>query len=180
MPGTAAEILSDKVRKQICPNKISADIWKKIIKKAHNCGIKTTSTMMYGHVETWRDRINHMFDIKEIQDQTNGFTEFIPLPYIDNKGNKKTSLLEDFEVIALARLILGESLKNIQSSWVKLGQTKAIEALYFGANDLGGTLIEENITNRDIKNSLTEKEMEEMIKKAGKIPQQRTTLYREV
>lgn len=179
IPGTAAEILSDDIRSQICPKKLSSKQWIDLIKKAHEIGLKSTATIMYGHIESWENRINHFLELKKIQKETDGFTEIIPLPYIDNKGQKNTKLHEDLKVISLARIILGDHIKNVQASWVKLGIKGALEALYYGANDLGGTLIEENITKKD-KEKIDPEEMRELIKKAGRIPKQRTTLYKEV
>lgn len=180
IPGTAAEILVDEVREKICPNKISCLQWRQIIKKAHKLGIKTTSTMMYGHVEDWSDRIDHLFKIRDIHEETEGFTEFIPLPFIDSEGKKTTDFKTDLKVISLSRLILGDSIKNIQASWVKLGLEKAIETLYFGANDLGGTLIEENITNIGCREKPSPTELKKKIKEANRDPIERTTLYKEV
>lgn len=180
MPGTAAEILVDDVREKICPNKLSSGEWIRVLEKAHNLGIKSTGTMMYGHVEGWEDRINHLLKIRKLQKKTNGFTEIIPLPLINQDGKKKTNLLTDFKVISLARIILGDLIKNVQASWVKLGVSGALEALYFGANDLGGTLIEENITEKNERKKIVSEEMRYLIKKAEKIPKERTTLYEEV
>ncbi|MEM1593710.1 MAG: 5-amino-6-(D-ribitylamino)uracil--L-tyrosine 4-hydroxyphenyl transferase CofH [Archaeoglobaceae archaeon] len=186
MPGTAAEILVDSVRAEICPMKLKTDEWVRVIKEAHRIGIPTTATMMYGHVETWMDRIKHILMIKRIQQETQGFTEFIPLSFMwrNNELGKKAkgaSGFEDLLVIAIARILLYPEIKNIQASWVKLGLKLAQAALNFGANDLGGTLIEENISKSAGATSgefLSPEELREIIRRAGRIPRQRDTLYR--
>ncbi|MET1124813.1 MAG: 5-amino-6-(D-ribitylamino)uracil--L-tyrosine 4-hydroxyphenyl transferase CofH [Archaeoglobaceae archaeon] len=185
MPGTAAEILVDDVRREICPKKLSTSEWVKIIKTAHGLGIPTTATMMYGHVESWKDRIEHIMLIKRIQQETGGFTEFIPLPFMwkNNelgKISKGSSGFEDLLVIAIARILLYPEIKNIQASWVKLGVKLAQAALHAGANDLGGTLMEENISKAAGATGgemLTPEELREIIRVAGRIPKQRDTLY---
>lgn len=186
MPGTAAEILVDSVRAEICPMKLKTDEWVRIIKEAHKLGIPTTATMMYGHVETWSDRIRHILLIKRIQQETHGFTEFIPLSFMWKNNElgqraKGASGFEDLLVIAIARILLYPEIKNIQASWVKLGLKLAQAALNFGANDLGGTLIEENISKSAGATSgefLSPDELRELIKRAGRIPRQRDTLYK--
>ncbi len=185
MPGTAAEILDDKIRAYICPKKLKTSEWVYIIKKAHELGIPTTATMMYGHMDTWEHRIKHILLIKEIQRETGGFTEFIPLPFMwrNNELGKRykgSSGFEDLLVIAISRILLYPEIKNIQASWVKLGIKLAQAALYTGANDLGGTLMEENISKAAGATSgerLTPGELREIIKVAGRIPKQRDTLY---
>ncbi|MFN3383985.1 MAG: 5-amino-6-(D-ribitylamino)uracil--L-tyrosine 4-hydroxyphenyl transferase CofH [Archaeoglobaceae archaeon] len=188
MPGTAAEILVDNVRAEICPMKLKTEEWVKIIKEAHELGIPTTATMMYGHVETWADRIKHILLIKRIQQETKGFTEFIPLSFMWKNNElgakaKGASGFEDLLVIAIARILLYPEIKNIQASWVKLGIKLAQAALNFGANDLGGTLIEENISKSAGATSgefLSPEELREIIRRAGRIPRQRDTLYRAI
>ncbi|MEM3139809.1 MAG: 5-amino-6-(D-ribitylamino)uracil--L-tyrosine 4-hydroxyphenyl transferase CofH, partial [Archaeoglobaceae archaeon] len=123
MPGTAAEILDDCVRQQICPMKLKTQEWVKIIKEAHNTGIPTTATMMYGHVESWEERIKHIMLLKRIQQETNGFTEFIPLSFMWKNNElgakaKGVSGFDDLLVIAIARILLYPEIKNIQASWV--------------------------------------------------------------
>ncbi|MEM2933537.1 MAG: 5-amino-6-(D-ribitylamino)uracil--L-tyrosine 4-hydroxyphenyl transferase CofH [Halobacteria archaeon] len=185
MPGTAAEILNDRIRREICPRKLKTQEWIAIVKKAHELGIPTTATMMYGHVESIEDRIAHMFLIRKLQQETRGFTEFIPLTFMskNNPLGKKSpgaSGLEDLRVIALARLIFACDLKNIQASWVKLGVKLAQVALHCGANDLGGTLMEENISKSAGAKTgeyLSPQEFVQLIKAAGRVPRQRNTLY---
>ena len=185
MPGTAAEILVDDVRKKICPQKLKTEEWIEIIKTAHDLGIPTTATIMYGHIETWEDRIKHLEIIRSIQEETGGFTEFIPLPFMDknNKLGEITSSpngFEDLLVIAISRIYLHPLIENIQASWVKMGKKLAQAALFTGANDLGGTLMEENISKAAGATSgefLPVEEMRQLIIAANRIPAQRDTLY---
>jgi len=186
IPGTAAEILLDSVRKEICPEKISADDWVKIIKEAHTQGIKTTATMLYGHVESNEERVRHLSILRDIQDETNGFTEFIPLSFIhfnapmhiSGNGREGATGIDDLKLFAISRLFL-DNFKNIQASWVKLGRKLSQVMLSFGANDLGGTLVEENISRSagiDC-DMISEKELKRIITSAGKTPLARDTLY---
>ncbi len=185
MPGTAAEILNDRVRNQICPKKLTTSEWVKVIKTAHSIGIPTTATMMYGHIETWEDRIEHILLIKRIQQETGGFTEFIPLPFMWRNNElgritKGSSGFEDLLVIAVSRILLYPEIRNIQVSWVKMGVKLAQAALCVGANDFGGTLLEENISKAAGATSgerLTPEEIEALIRAVGRIPKKRDTLY---
>jgi FO synthase subunit 2 len=186
IPGTAAEILVESVREEICPEKISAKEWVGIVKEAHGHGISTTATMLYGHVESKEEQIKHLKILRDIQDRTSGFTEFIPLSFIhfntplfiSGNGREGPTGMDDIKLFAVSRLFL-DNFRNIQASWVKLGRKLSQVMLSFGANDLGGTLIEENISrsagiNLEI---VTEKELERIIKSAGKVPLRRDTLY---
>lgn len=151
MPGTAAEILVDRVREEICPDKLTAHEWMDIVKTAHYSGIPTTATIMYGHIETLQERLEHILIIRDIQKKTGGFTEFVPLPFMPSNnslgaGNHISRGFEDLKFHALARVLLYPYIKNIQASWVKLGRELAQSALACGANDLGGTLMEEKIS----------------------------------
>lgn len=185
MPGTAAEILDDGVRQKICPHKISTAQWVEVITTAHHMGIPTTATMLYGHIETREDRINHLLLIRDLQRKTHGFTEFIPLPFMA-KNNHLGKIahgpteIESLEVHALSRILLHRHIKNIQASWVKLGRGLARETLFCGANDLGGTLMEEHITKSagGVEGEhMSPGEFEKLITSAGRIPRRRTTLY---
>lgn len=187
VPGTAAEILVPEVRMQICPNKISAQNWIKAIKAAHRVGLKSTATILYGHLETVEQRIEHLKVIRDIQDETNGFTEFIPLSFIPHNtvlgqsGQVKgeTTGREDLLMIAVARLFL-DNIPNIQASWVKYGPKLAQVMLSAGANDLGGTLFNENISQaagKDTEQYLAPDRLTTLISDMGYSPQQRTTLY---
>lgn len=151
--GTAAEILADQVREIICPDKISTDEWIRIIREAHETGIQTTATIMYGHCETADDLTSHLSIIRNIQDETRGFTEFVPLSFVHQKtpiftrGTARPGATgrEDILMTAISRLFL-DNMRNIQVSWVKYGVKMAQLALIAGANDLGGTLYEESIS----------------------------------
>jgi FO synthase subunit 2 len=192
MPGTAAEILSDRVREIICPLKLKTGEWVEVVRQAHAAGIPTTATMMYGHIETPEERIDHMLIIREIQKETGGFTEFVPLPFLPynnplgeklmKEGRYATTGVEDLKNYALSRILLHGHIDNIQASWVKLGKKLAQFSLYCGANDLGGTLMEENISKSAGASNgerISVEELEWMIRGAGRIPKERTTLYSE-
>lgn len=194
MPGTAAEILVDSVRKRICPDKLTARQWVDVVTQAHRAGIPTTATIMYGHVEGWEERIEHIFLQRAIQRETRGFTEFVPLTFMSRnnplgeivrreRGSMGASGLDDLRMYALARLVFGPDLVNVQASWVKLGPKLAQVALHCGANDLGGTLMEERISKTAGATSgecLSPWELEAIIRDAGRVPRQRNTLYGDV
>ena len=189
IPGTAAEILVDKVRNIICPNKIKTAKWVEIISTAHKLSIPTTSTMMYGHIEDLKDRIAHLEIIRNLQKETNGFTEFVPLPFV--RDNPVLSTLEDYplkpsygmsdlKLFCVARIFLNNYIDNIQTSWVKLGPKLAQVSLNYGVNDFSGTLMEENISRSagaEFGEYLPPEEMIAIIKAAGKRPAQRNTTY---
>lgn len=193
LTGTSAEILSDRVRRIICPEKISTQQWIDTVTAAHKTGISTNATIMYGHVETVEERLDHVFIIREIQKETGGFTELIPmsfLPYNNPIGEKMLASkkfastgLEDLQLIAISRIILHTHINNIQATWVKLGKKLAQVALHCGANDIGGTLMEDQISTASGGSHgeyISPAEFEWMIKGAGRIPMQRDTLYRTV
>ena len=154
MPGTAAEILNDEVRKIICPGKLTTAEWIEVIETAHQTGLPTTCTMMYGHVESPEHRVEHLEILRKIQKKTGGFTEFVPLTFMhpnapiyqEGIARPGTTGTEDLKLYAVARLMFGDLLKNIQVSWVKLGFKFAQVCLTAGCNDMGGTLGEENIS----------------------------------
>jgi 7,8-didemethyl-8-hydroxy-5-deazariboflavin synthase CofH subunit len=188
MPGTAAEILVDDIRQKICPDKLTTREWVEVITCAHKLGIRTSATMMFGHIETWEDRIKHLEIILRIQQETGGFTEFVLLPFLKKntklsaRYNIKALPLEDIlKVTAYARLFLGKELPNIQSSWPKIGLEGVIKSLSWGANDFGGTLMDENISRcagSDHGQFLSQEVIEEAIHRAGRIPAERDTLYK--
>ncbi len=189
IPGTAAEILNDNIRKIICPNKINTSRWTEIIKAAHKLDIPTTSTMMYGHIETLRDRVEHLDILRDIQKETYGITEFIPLAFIkqkpllgklENYPLNPTYGMDDLKLLSVARLFLNNYIDNIQCSWVKLGPKFAQVSLNYGVNDFSGTLMEENISKSAgaiYGEYLEPDEIINIIKAAGKRPAQRDTLY---
>ncbi|MDG6256530.1 MAG: 5-amino-6-(D-ribitylamino)uracil--L-tyrosine 4-hydroxyphenyl transferase CofH [Methanomicrobiaceae archaeon] len=185
--GTAAEILVDEVRQVICPGKIDTATWERIIREAHDLGIPTTATIMYGHVESTADRIRHLSLIRDIQDDTGGFTEFVPLSFIHRRTPLYRSGLarpgatgrEDLLMHAVARLFL-DNIDHIQISWVKVGLKMAQLALLAGADDLGGTLYEESISKGAGASDTDYLDPEEMRRIAGDIGRKlvpRTTLY---
>lgn len=188
IPGTAAEILDDDLRRNICPEKIDVKTWIDVIKAAHNLGIPTTSTMMYGHKDGPLQWSNHIRIIRDIQKETNGFTEFIPLSFVHpntelyRSGGARPGPTgtEDIKVHAISRLMLNEYIKNIQVSWVKLGLKMSELCLLAGANDLGGTLMEENISKTagaTTGQKMERSDMEKLIRKIGRVPKQRDTTY---
>ncbi len=185
MPGTAAEILDDEIRKKICPSKVSAAQWIDTITTAHQMEIPTTATIMYGHIETLEHWVNHLLLIRDIQKKTKGFTEFIPLSFMpENNGLGKITRgptsMDSLKMHALSKVLLYPYITNIQASWVKLGRKLARETLFCGVNDLGGTLMEEHITRSAGGTEgeyMSPEEFEEIITSAGRIPRRRTTLY---
>ena len=190
MPGTAAEILVDKIRRIICPNKITTTQWIDVIKTAHELSIPTTSTIMYGHIEDLKDRIEHLEVLRNIQKETTGFTEFVPLPFVSEKPElsnlegyplKPSYGMTDLKLFSVARIFLNNYIDNIQCSWVKLGPNFAQVSLNYGVNDFSGTLMEENISKSagaEFGEYLAPEEMISLIKAAGKRPVQRDTLYK--
>jgi FO synthase subunit 2 len=187
MCGTAAEILVDRVRSVICPGKIDTATWERIIREVHGLGIPTTATIMYGHCETVADRVRHLAILRSIQDDTGGFTEFVPLSFIHmetplyRKGIAAPGATgrEDLLMMAVSRLFL-DNIPHIQSSWVKLGKKLAQLGLIAGADDLGGTMFEESISRgagaKDTE-YLDPAEMDRMAGDLGRPLRQRTTLY---
>ncbi|MDA8234041.1 MAG: aminofutalosine synthase MqnE [Clostridia bacterium] len=185
MPGGGAEIFSSRVRNLICEKKISGDRWLEIMEAAHSLGMRTNATMLYGHVETTEERIDHLIKLRELQDRTGGFLTFIPLAFhprntqLEELNLSRTTGYEDLKVLAVARLML-DNFDHIKAYWVMIGPKLAQVSLAFGANDLDGTVIEERITHAaggDTGQSLTKSEMVKMIKGAGRVPIERDTLY---
>lgn len=183
LPGTAAEILVDRVRERICPDKLKAREWREIITTAHNLGIPTSSTMLFGHVESLDDRLKHLAILKDIQSETGGFTETVLLPFIPEnnilgKGVFGIDLLDKLKMHALARVALYPYITNIQASWTKLGRNAAAAAIDWGANDLGGTLMDEAIARNACEEPrISARELIELIESRGRRAVQRTTLY---
>jgi FO synthase len=188
LPGTAAEILDDEVRAIICPDKIGTETWLRIIGEAHEVGLRTTATIMFGHVDTYRHWARHLLRIRTLQKRTGGITEFVPLPfvhmesplYLKGKARRGPTLRETILMHAVARLALHPLIHNIQTSWVKLGAEVVGLALDAGVNDLGGTLMDESISRAagaSHGQEFTPDVMQRIIRDAGRIPFQRTTLY---
>ena len=186
MPGGGAEILDEKIRNQICPEKITAKRWLEIMEVAHNTGIKTNATMLYGHIEKDDDILEHLIKIKKLQDKTNGFIAFVPLSFHTENtflSHKMPSTgVEDLRVIALSRIVL-ENVPHIKSYWVMLGEKTAQVALNFGADDLDGTIVKEKISHfagAKSKEGLTLDELICLIKSANFNPVERDAFYNEV
>ena len=180
IPGGGAEILVDRVREEVSPNKCSATEWLDVMETAHKLGLKTTATMMFGHVETMEDRILHLIRLRDLQDKTRGFTAFIPWGFQpDNtriKARKITSV-EYLRLLAISRIVL-DNFDNIQVSWVTMGPEIAQLALFFGGNDFGSTMIEENVVAATgVRFRLSIEEIEKYISEAGFEPRQRRMDY---
>lgn len=188
LPGTAAEILDDDVRTLISRNKLSTARWREIITTAHQCGIRSTSTLMYGHIETTGHWVNQLLLLREIQAQTGGFTEFVPLGFVhqntllfqEGMARPGPTMAEHLKIHALARVMLAGSIRNVQVSWVKLSRETAQLCLRAGANDYGGTLMDENISRLAGATSgeyLSPEQFHERIRELGRVPAERNTTY---
>jgi FO synthase len=190
MPGTAAEILEPSIRKQLTKDKLKTQDWIDIITAAHEVGIRTTSTIMYGHVDGPEDWAFHLETLRNIQKKTGGFTEFVPLGFIHyetqlylenpDKVRQGPTRQEHFKMHAIARLMLQGYIDNIQASWVKMGPETASEMLLAGANDLGGTLMNESISRAaggQHGQEVMPEDMVNNIHRAGLFAKQRSTLY---
>jgi len=190
LPGTAAEILDDEVRAVICPDKISTARWLDVMRAAHRAGIRSTATIMFGHVDRYEHWARHLLRIRALQEETGGFTELVPLPfvpmeapiYLKGRARRGPTFREAVLMHAVARLVLHGAIANIQTSWVKMGPRGAALCLAAGANDLGGTLMDESITRAAGAahgQEMTPAAMEAQIRQAGRVPRCRNTLYGE-
>jgi 7,8-didemethyl-8-hydroxy-5-deazariboflavin synthase CofH subunit len=193
LPGTSAEVLDYELRDRIAPGRITTREWIEVVRTAHELGIRTTSTLMFGHVESSEQRIRHMALLRSIQRETSGFTEFVPLSFVHEEAPMfRDALLPDasagpdlatvLRLYAIARLMLGKSFRNIQVSWVKSGFSLAQTLLACGANDAGGTLMNESIsTSAGAAHGqlATPARLRSLIRGAGRVPYERDTLYRE-
>jgi FO synthase len=188
LPGTAAEILDDDVRFLLSRNKLSTEQWKQVIRTAHGCGIRSTSTLMYGHVETTAHWVNQLLLFREIQRETGGFTEFVPLGFVHQNtllfhqgiSRPGPTLAEHLKIHALSRVMLAGAINNIQVSWVKLNRQLSQLCLHAGANDYGGTLMEENISREAGATAgqyTSPEQFQSLILEAGRIPAERNTTY---
>jgi 7,8-didemethyl-8-hydroxy-5-deazariboflavin synthase CofH subunit len=188
LPGTAAEILDDEVRNILSRNKLSTAQWIDVIRTAHRSGIRTTSTMMYGHTETPEHWVRQMLLLREIQEETGGFTEFVPLGFVHQNtllfhqglARSGPTFAEHLKVHALSRLLLAGSIDNIQVSWVKLNQRLSQFCLHAGANDYGGTLMEENISREAGATAgqyTSPEDFQSLIFEIGRVPAERNTTY---
>jgi 7,8-didemethyl-8-hydroxy-5-deazariboflavin synthase CofH subunit len=191
LPGTSAEILVQEVRNRIAPGRITRDQWIEVITSAHELGIPTTSTIMYGHVERPEQWIEHLSMLRDIQHQTHGFSEFVPLSFIHQEApmtfqhlvpeaRRGANASEVVAMHALARIMLGASFRNVQTSWVKEGPRFSAYLLNAGCNDMGGTLINESISTSAGANFgqlQSPRRLRALIREAGRIPAERSTLY---
>jgi FO synthase len=189
IPGTAAEILDDSVRDVLSPKKLMTARWVEIVSAAHAAGLRSSATIMYGHIERPEHVAGHMDLLRSLQKETGGFTEFVPLGFIHEKnvlGNvgfsrPGPSAADDLRLIAVARLFLRPGIRNVQMSWVKMGPKLAQLSLTAGANDFGGTLMEESISREsgaDHGENLPAEEMRRLIREMGRVPVERSTTYR--
>ncbi len=186
LPGGGAEVLARRVRDQVCAKKISGEKWLEVHKLAHRCGLRTNATMLYGHIETAEERIDHLIRLREAQAETGGFRAFIPLAF--HPQNTKLSDLapttgvDDLKMLAVARLML-DNFDHIKAYWVMIGLKLAQVSLHFGVDDVDGTIIEETITKAagsEAGQSVPRSELVRIIKDAGRVPVERDTLYRAV
>jgi FO synthase len=188
LPGTAAEVLDDEVRAVICPDKIKTGQWLEVMEAAHGAGLRSTVTIMYGHVDRYEHWARHLLRIRALQAKTGGFTEFVPLPfvpmetpiYLKGRARRGPTYREAVLMHAVARLVLHPVITNIQTSWVKMGSGGAAACLAAGANDMGGTLMNESITRAAGAvhgQEMPPESMEALIRSLGRMPRQRTTLY---
>lgn len=188
LPGTAAEILVDEVRQSICPQKISSQRWLDIVKLAHQLGLPTSATILFGHIETPDQIATHFQKIRALQEQTGGFTEFVLLPFIPyhtrlGKNQAMISLEKIKQLVILARLFFDQTIPHIQMSWPKVGLEFALQMLACGSNDVGGTLHEENISRlagSKVGGFCSKADLAQGILKAGFLPWERDTLYQKV
>ncbi|MBZ5721113.1 MAG: 5-amino-6-(D-ribitylamino)uracil--L-tyrosine 4-hydroxyphenyl transferase CofH [Acidobacteriia bacterium] len=188
LPGTAAEILDDDVRQVLSRNKLSTEQWKQVIRTAHQCGIRSTSTLMYGHVESTAHWVNQLSLFRQIQQETGGFTEFVPLGFVHQNtllfhqgiARPGPTLAEHLKIHALSRVLLVGAINNIQVSWVKLNRKLSQLCLHAGGNDYGGTLMEENISREAGATAgqyTTPEQFQALILETGRIPAERNTTY---
>ncbi len=183
LPGGGAEILKDDIRAVVCPKKASSREWLEVHRTAHQLGLRTNATMLYGHIESIEDRVDHLLLLRELQDETGGFQAFIPLPFHPENTRlshlERTTAVEDLKVIAISRLML-DNIDHIKAFWIMLGLPLAQISLEFGADDLDGTVVEERITHAagaKTELGIAKSELIRLIKGAGYNPVERDTLY---
>ncbi len=188
LPGGGGEIFDEETRKKLCPDKISGEQWLKVMETAHSLGIKSNATMLYGHIESPSDIVDHILRIRKLQKKTKGFQAFIPLSFHpDNTELQKNNMVrfgptgfDDLKIIALSRLLLNCYVNNIKTYWVMVGEKLAQIALHYGANDIDGTVMEECITHAagaTTAEYMPKKRIVHLIKNAGRIPVERTANY---
>lgn len=186
LPGGGAEIFSPGVRNTLCAEKITGRRWLEVMEAAHRAGLKSNATMLYGHIETYEDRVDHLLKLRELQDRTGGFQAFIPLSFhsqnTEIKKSAYTTGFDDLKTLAISRLML-DNFDHIKAYWIMLGEKIAQVSLSFGVDDLDGTVVEEKITRAaggTTDGSMTIDEIIHLIKQAGKVPVERDTLYNEI
>ncbi len=188
LPGGGAEVFADRVRRLIAPGKEHPDLWFHTHRTAHGLGIPTHCTMLYGHVETYEERVDHLLRLRDLQDETGGFLAFIPLAFhpentvFERRGWKHTSGSDDLKMIAVSRLLL-DNVAHVKAYWIMMGMPLAAIALHFGADDVQGTVVREEIFHAAGARTETEQKVEELVRyvrEAGRIPVQRDTLYNEL
>lgn len=185
MPGGGAEIFDNKIRNKVCPEKLSGEGWLEVMETAHNLGIKTNATMLYGHIENYEQRADHLIKLRLLQDKTKGFQAFVPLAYHPKNtdiGGEYSSAIDDLKTIAVSRLVL-DNFQHIKAYWIMLGEKLSQLALLFGADDIDGTITEEKITHSAgalSSKSISADELKNLITKAGKIPVERDGFYKAV
>ena len=182
IPGGGAEIFNESLRKELCPNKLSSERYLKIHETAHKFGLKSNASILYGHVETYADRVNHLLKLRELQDKTGGFQAFMAFAYHPENtrlGGKFTTGFDDIKMLSVARLIL-DNFQHIRAFWIMLGEKLAQVSLHFGVNDLDGTVVEESITRSagaKTDSFMPKERLIKLIREAGKIPVERDTVY---
>ncbi len=186
MPGGGAEIFGKDVRDQICPEKISGERWLEVTEKVHRAGLRTNATMLFGHLETYKDRIDHLGRLRRLQGRTGGFQTFIPLAFQPDNTRvpeaKGVGGVDALKTLAISRIYL-DNFRHVKAYWVMLGLKIAQVALAFGVNDLDGTVVEEKIghdAGADSPQALAKEQIVELIRKAGRVPVERDTLYKEL
>lgn len=189
IPGGGAEVFSPRVRGELCPEKLPAEGWLSVTQEAHQLGIRSNATMLYGHIETPEERVEHLLRLRDLQDKTHGFLSFIPLAYHSEdtdlgsmNGRRNTSGIEDLRMIAVSRLML-DNFGHVKTFWIMVGPKLAQVALHFGADDIDGTVVEEKITHSAgavTPEGLTVDDLLRMIHETGTMPVERDTLYNEV
>jgi aminodeoxyfutalosine synthase len=188
LPGGGAEVFADRVRRLVAPGKEHPDFWFHVHDTAHRLGIPTHCTLLYGHVETYEERVDHLLRLREQQDRTGGFLAFIPLAFhpentvFEQRGWRHTTGADDLKMMAVSRLLL-DNIANLKAYWIMMGMPLAAVALHFGANDVQGTVVREEIFHAAGARTETEQKIDELvrfIREAGRIPVQRDTLYREL
>ena len=183
LPGGGAEILNHRVREAVCSKKATAEEWLRVMRTAHNLGLKSNATMLYGHIETLEERIDHLLSLRKLQDETGGFQSFIPLPFHPNNTQlpdfKKPSAFENLKMLAISRLVL-DNFHHIKAFWIMLGLKVAQLSLLFGVDDLDGTVVEEKITHAagaETDQSISREALLDLVFKTGRVPVERDTLY---